>query len=250
MTTAASPSPAPAATDTWPRPWKWTREKYYRLGELGIFDRPFGRRRVELLDGDIWEQHHDDLTNPAPRLFPFTWEQLLKVWEAGLFDGQRVELVHGRVLVMSPMNDPHAHGIVLALHALQSAFGPNHTLRPQLPMLLSAGVAPEPDLAVVAGPPRSNPSHPTTALLVVEVSDTTIDYDTTTKAGLYATAGIPEYWVVDLPGHRLLVFRDPAPLPAGLGASAYQTQLTLGPADSVAPLAVPSATVRVADLLP
>ena len=58
--------------------------------------------------------------------------------------------------------------------------------------------------------------HPATALLAVEVAVTSLDYDTTTKAKLYATAGIPEYWVLDLEGKRLIVFRGPAPLTANL----------------------------------
>ena len=81
-------------------------------------------------------------------------------------------------------------------------------------------------------------------------SDNTLFFDTTTKAELYATAGVPEYWVIDLQNRRLLVFRDPVPLPAGLGATTYRTHLTFDPADSVCPLAAPAVTVRVADLLP
>jgi Uma2 family endonuclease len=69
-------------------------------------------------------------------------------------------------------------------------------------------------------------------------------------AEVYATAGIADYWVVDVDGRRLLVFRDPVPLPQGLGGSAYRTHLTFGAGDSVSPLAVPTAVVRVADLLP
>jgi len=67
---------------------------------------------------------------------------------------------------------------------------------------------------------------------------------------LYATAGIADYWVLDVDGRRLLVFRDPVPLPAGLGATAYHTHLTLTDAESISPLAAPAAVVRVADLPP
>ena len=86
--------------------------------------------------------------------------------------------------------------------------------------------------------------------LVIEVSDTTLDSDTTVKAELYATAGIADYWVLDLNNRRLLIFRDPAPLPAGLGGTAYRTHLTLGPADAISPLAAPTVSFRVAELLP
>jgi Uma2 family endonuclease len=85
---------------------------------------------------------------------------------------------------------------------------------------------------------------------VVEVSDATLFYDTTTKAELYATANVPEYWVLDVANKQLHVFRDPVALPAGLGATAYATHLTLNPGDVVSPLAAPAATIAVADLLP
>ncbi len=248
MTTAADSMPEPAALGSWPRPWRWTREAYYRLAELGIFDRPLGRRRVELLMGEIWEQHHDDLANPAPRLFPFTREQFRKAWEAGLFDGQRVELVGGTVYLMSPIHEPHVAGTTLTADALRAAFGAGYYVRVQAPLAIGATNAPEPDVAVVAGSPRDYQTSPTSALLVVEVSDTTLTYDITTKAEQYAAAGITDYWVLDLAAAWLLVFRDPAPIPAG--GVAYRTHLTLGPADSVSPLAAPSATVAVADLLP
>jgi Uma2 family endonuclease len=61
---------------------------------------------------------------------------------------------------------------------------------------------------------------------------------------------VPDYWVLDLNGRQLQVFRDPEPLPAGLGATAYRTRLVFTPADRVSPLAVPAASVPVADLLP
>jgi Uma2 family endonuclease len=83
---------------------------------------------------------------------------------------------------------------------------------------------------------------------VLEVSDTTLALDLTEKAELYATAGIADYWVLDLTGRRLLVFRDPAPVAAG--GAAYRTHQTLAPSESVAPLAAPNSPVTVADLLP
>ncbi len=71
-----------------------------------------------------------------------------------------------------------------------------------------------------------------------------------TNAALSAMAGVPDYWVIDLQNRRLLVFRDPEPLPTGLGATAYRTHLSLNPTDSIAPLVAPMATVLVATLLP
>src|SRR5207248_5059445 len=113
------------------------------------------------------------------------------------------------------------------------------------------GVAtdPVPEVMVVRGGIRDyTTAHPTTAVFVVEVADSSLKFDTTTKAELYAPAGVPDYWVIDLEHRRLLVFRDPRS--TGNGAIAYRTRLTLGPNDTVSPLAAPNAAVKVADLLP
>lgn len=190
---------------------------------------------------------------PAGSPTPFRWtrEQYYRLAEQGHFQGKRVMLIRGEILDMGSQNDPHARGLMFVLYVLQAAFGPGYTVRPQMPLDLGADSEPEPDLAVVPGNYRSQPlGHPTSALLVVEVSDTTLQFDITTKAELYATAGIADYWVVDVTNRRLLVFRDPAPLPGPLGATAYRTCLTLAPADTVAPLAAPNNPVAVADLLP
>jgi Uma2 family endonuclease len=151
-------------------------------------------------------------------------------------------LIDGVILEQGPMNPPHAITLGLVEEAIRTAFGSGWWLRHQSPLILSQDTDPEPDLAVVAGRPRDHAGHPTTADLVIEVADSSLNFDTNEKRLLYARAGIREYWVVDINGRRLLVYRDPQ-------ASDYATQQALGPADSVSPLAVPAAVVRVADLL-
>ncbi len=84
----------------------------------------------------------------------------------------------------------------------------------------------------------------------MEIADSSLALDTTVKAELYATAGVPEYGVLDISGRELIAFRDPQALPAALGATAHQTRLTFGANDSVAPLAAPTAAVKVSDLVP
>jgi Uma2 family endonuclease len=167
---------------------------------------------------------------------------------SGAFAGRRPVLIRGVLLEQGEMNPPHATGVELVTEAVRAAFGPGWRFRVQLPLVLEQSSDPFPDLAVVAGSPRDSARHPTTAALVVEVSDTTLTLDLTTKAELYAAAGIADYWVVDLEHRQLLVFRDPAPVAAG--GAAYRTHLTLGPDATVSPLAAPAAVVRVADLLP
>lgn len=187
----------------------------------------------------------------GPRPWKWTREEVVRLHEAGVFGGQRVLLIDGEVLVMSPMNEPHARAIVFTLTALQAVFGADFTIRPQMPMDLGQTTDPEPDLIVVAGAPRSQPpSPPKTAALVVEVADSSLAFDVGEKASLYAAAGVADYWVVDLVHNRLYVFRDPRPEPGQrFGHGYFRTSLN-GPADTVAPLAPPAASITVSDLLP
>jgi Uma2 family endonuclease len=184
-----------------------------------------------------------------PRPLLWTVAEFHRVNASGVWKGRRPMLIRGVILEQGPMNPPHATGVELASDALRTAFGAGWRVRVQLPLVVRADGDPMPDVAVVAGSPRDfAQSHPTTAALVVEVSDTTLAVDSTEKAEDYAAAGVPEYWIVDLNGRRLHVLRDPAPHPAG--GHSYRTQVTLGPGDAVSPLAVPAASVAVADLLP
>lgn len=183
-----------------------------------------------------------------PRLFRFTREQYYEMGRRGYFDGKRVELIYGEIVEMSPINWPHVVGCRKAAELMERVFaGVAWVGRADSVNLTHSD--PQPDVAVFPGKFEDYTDHPTTAILIVEVADTTLAYDTT-KAELYATAGVPEYWVLDVAGRQLHVFRSPAPLPAGLGATAYQTHLTLSPTDTVSPLAVPNAAILVGDLLP
>jgi Uma2 family endonuclease len=189
--------------------------------------------------------------NPPSGLRPFRWTVPLfhQLGELGLFRGRRPKLIHGVVWEQGMMNPPHAIAGERSEEALRAAFGPGWRVRVQKPLVLGQTTDPEPDIAVVRGTPGAL-VHPTSAELVVEIADTTLDSDITEMAELYATAGIADYWVLDVDGRRLLVFRDPVPLPAGLGATAYRTHRTLTDAEVICPLAVPTAVIRVADLLP
>lgn len=183
---------------------------------------------------------------PRPRLWTVT--EFNNLGDMGLFEGRRAMLIHGVILEWGQMNPPHAIALALTDDAVRGALGPGWVVRNQAPLILGLHLDPEPDLAVVPGKPRDYTAHPTTAALVIEIADSSLTFDTTEKAELYATAGIPDYWVLDVDGRRLFVFRDPASVAPG--GVAYRTQLAFGPADSVSPLAAAGATIAVADLLP
>ena len=167
-----------------------------------------------------------------------------------MFDGQRVELIEGEIVDMSPQMSPHAMAISLTLLELQKAF-PDSYVRMQLPLSFGSSSEPEPDLAVVTGKPRDYPTgHPQTALLVVEVSDSTLRYDRTRKASLYARAGIEDYWVLNLVKKCLEVMRGPVEDGDAEFGWGYASITTLKSGDHVSPLAKPQAAIAVADLLP
>ena len=178
----------------------------------------------------------------GPRPVLWTCAEFHRLGDAGVFEGRRAMLIGGVILEEGPMNPPHAITLELVEAAVRDAFGAGWRIRGQSPLVLGQDLDPEPDLAVVAGVPRGSTGHMTTAVLVVEVADSSLAFDTSEKRLLYARAGIPDYWVVDVNGRRLLVYRDPQ-------AGDYATQQVVGPAGAVSPLAVPSAVVRVADLL-
>ncbi len=117
-------------------------------------------------------------------------------------------------------------------------------------LALGRSIDPVPDLAVVAGSPRDYLQKPTTAVLVIEISDSSLDYDTTTKASLYASAGIADYWVLDLKNRRLLVYRDPIADAAAPFQFNYANIIEASAGAMVSPLALPAGKIAVADLLP
>lgn len=178
----------------------------------------------------------------GPRPVLWTCAEFHRFGDLGVFEGRRAMLIDGVILEEGPMNPPHAITLELIEVVLRSAFGTGWRFRSQSPLVLGLDLDPEPDFAVIAGTPRGSSGHPTMADLVIEVADSSLDYDTNEKRLLYARAGLPEYWVVDINGRRLLVYRNPR-------AGDYATSLTFGSTDTLSPLAVSTATVRVSDLL-
>lgn len=193
---------------------------------------------------------------PPPRangIVPRRWTltEYRNLANAGFLDGLRTILIDGEILTMPNPDPPHDTALTLTDDFLRANCPKGHYVRNQQSFNVGTRDDPGPDLAVVPGVARDYVKQaPTVALLVVEVAESSLAVDTTTKAELYATAGVPEYWVIDLEHRQLIVFRDPQPLPQGLGATAYKTHLTLSPTDRVSPLAAPNASILVSDLLP
>lgn len=144
----------------------------------------------------------------------FTVDQFYRLAEAGVLgpDHQRLELIDGKILEPMPIGPAHAT-VVTQVHSILSLrLGPAFLVRSQNPIRLSEHSEPLPDVSVVHHRPdkyRAAHPKPEDVLLVVEVSDTTLEFDLGQKARGYAGAGIVEYWVLDLVSERLRIFRRP-----------------------------------------
>jgi Uma2 family endonuclease len=168
---------------------------------------------------------------------------------SGILLDQRLELIDGELINKMGKSRPHVTTVALLMNWLRNAFGWEFVLQ-ESPI----DVAPEdnstnePELDAITlkrpitGFRDANPS-PRDVVLAVEVSDSTLAFDQSTKARLYARAGIVEYWVLDLNGRRILVHRDPH-------AGAYQSVVAYGETEKISSLAAPSAELLVGQVLP
>lgn len=158
---------------------------------------------------------------------------------------ERVELLEGDIVRMWPQKPGHSTAIGNVEDVLRAIFRTNVHVRVQMPFLGDDFSEPEPDIAVVRGHRRDYlVAHPATAVLLVEVSDSTLDYDRRRKGPAYARADVAEYWIVNLVDRVIEVYRDPTP------DRGYQTVTRHRPGESFSPLAAPGATIAVDDLLP
>ena len=186
-----------------------------------------------------------------PQVHLWTRDEYSRMADAGLFDGKRVELIEGRIFETPPMKSAHATSLTLAKQALEEILSVNYFLRIQMPLSTGEISQPEPDIAVIAGSVRDyTDEHPRTALLIVEIADASLTHDRTEKVKVYAKAGVSEYWVVNLLERQLEVYRNPVMDVASPSGFNYPGPVILKPGDFVSPLAVPSAKIAVADLLP
>ncbi|HZK82202.1 MAG TPA: Uma2 family endonuclease [Humisphaera sp.] len=188
-----------------------------------------------------------------PRSRRWTVEQYARLAELGFFEDERVELIDGSIIQMAAQKEPHVLGVTLAMRAASKAFGDqNYYVRPPAPLRMGRRSKPEPDVAVVAGNVRDYASKetPAGALLVIEVSDTTLRFDRGRKAAVYARNQVADYWIVNLMDRQLEVHRDPIADPTHKWGFRYDSIQIFKPGSAVSPLAALQATIAVNDLLP
>jgi Uma2 family endonuclease len=184
-------------------------------------------------------------TRPLRRV---EYERLL---ELGMFAGERLELLDGSLVVREPQGSAHAAIAARAGEVLAAAFGAGWHCRLHAPLAVDDSSEPEPDVAVVAGGALDYlAAHPSSAALVVEVADSSLRLDRRLKAGLYARARLPEYWIVNLVDHALEMHRDPQPAPDAPHGWAYRSVDLLRVPAAVTPMGAPGRPVPVQELLP
>jgi Uma2 family endonuclease len=176
------------------------------------------------------------------RIRPLLRAEYDRLVDAGVFEGERLELLRGSLVTMSPQGEEHCSSIEALTQLLVLALAGRAVIRCQLPLAISDDSEPEPDFAIVPLGRIKGTGHPKTAHLVIEVSASSLPRDRVFKSALYAEHGVPEYWLVDVTGRRVLVHRDPAP-------SGYRSIEELRAGDELRMLAFPDVSISVGDIL-
>jgi Uma2 family endonuclease len=160
-----------------------------------------------------------------------------------VFDDESVELLDGVIVQMPPPHGPEHDGTIHVLaKLLLQALGDRAEVRIQSSFAAGERSEPEPDIAVVP-PGDYRDAHPSVALLIVEVADSSVVRDRTAKAELYALAGVSEYWVVDLV-HRVVEVRTEPASDAG-----YRALVTRRRGETLTLSSLPDVSIAVSDVL-
>lgn len=183
---------------------------------------------------------------PLLELRPLTVTEYQQMGAMGLFaPDERVELLEGEIYTMPPIHAPHASGVTRLTRLLYRILGDSFTISAQNPIQLTENSAPQPDLMVARWRDDAYAlAHPTPAdvLLLIEVADSTVKSDRSYKIPLYAGAGIPEAWLVNLPARRVEIFAEPV---NGVYQLAHVFQL----GDIAQSHTLPEIQFRVSDIL-
>ncbi|HWP38558.1 MAG TPA: Uma2 family endonuclease [Gemmatimonadales bacterium] len=146
---------------------------------------------------------------------PFTVEEYYRLGELGILgEDDRVELINGQVVQMTPIGPAHSGGVIFLADRISHLVGTAALVSSQNPLRLGERDEPQPDLALLVRRPggyRQAHPGPADVLLVIEVADSSLEYDREVKLPLYARAGIPEAWLVNLPADHVELHREPRP---------------------------------------
>ena len=141
------------------------------------------------------------------RIRPLKRVEYDRMVDAGLFVDERIELLRGVLVEMSPQGTGHADAVARMLRLCYEQLGRAYEIRPQLPFAASDDSEPEPDVMIS---PRGDyrKAHPERALLLIEVADSSLTKDRRIKAAIYAEVGVPEYWIVAVPAEEIEILSE------------------------------------------
>jgi len=176
----------------------------------------------------------------------FSLEDYHRMIDAGILKGDdRVELIDGEILKMSPIGSRHATSVRELNTRFTIALGDRAIVSPQNPVSVRPRSEPQPDIAILAARKhkyRKAHPEPGDVLLMIEVADSSVRFDRNRKLPLYASSGIVETWLVDLVHNVVVVATEPT-------ADGYTNIVEHKPGATIAPAAFPDITVDVAELL-
>lgn len=175
------------------------------------------------------------------RIRPLRRSEYDRLVDLGMFEGERLELLRGVLVEMSPQKASHAVAVQRLTHLFVARLGTRALVRIQLPLALSDDSEPEPDVAIVPLADYAR-AHPSSALLLVEVADDSRAKDRKLKAALYAEAGIAEYWIVDVVDAVIEVRTEPE-------GGVYRRVERLERDARLAPRAFPDVVLSVVDIV-
>jgi Uma2 family endonuclease len=186
-----------------------------------------------------------------PNIRRWSLAEFHQMGEMGFFTDERVELIDGEIIEMPPQRDVHAIAVSLADKTFSKVVPEGYWVRSQLPLHLGDASEPKPDLSIVTGNPRDylGKGHPKSALLVLEVSDSTLQFDRGVKASLYARSGIAEYWIVNLIDQSVEIYRGPIADSSAKFGFGYGERSAHTGGERVRPLLVPC-EIGISDILP
>jgi Uma2 family endonuclease len=177
----------------------------------------------------------------------FSVDDYARMDEAGIFlPGERVELIRGEILVMSPIGPRHQAAVDRGTQTWVELLKGRAIVRAQGPAVLDRFAAPQPDFALLR--PRDDfyaTKHPAAEdiFLIVEIADSSLEFDRTVKKALYAILKIHEYWIADLQNNRLLAYSDP-------DEDTYRIFRDFYRGNSLEPLLLPGCRIDVDVFLP
>lgn len=189
-----------------------------------------------------------DIVRMAERLLPghFTVDSYHRLAELGVLDeDDRVELLDGQIVEMTPIGAAHAACVNRLNHLLARGLGSDVCVSAQNPLVLAERWEPQPDIVVLpqhAGLSGARLPHAPDVLLVIEVADSSLERDRDVKLPRYAAAGIPEAWIVDLPSDTISVYRQPGP-------DGYREILTATRGATLRPVELPGTALAADDIL-